>query len=183
MIRRADELARRSRACVSELVSTARAEGVSWQAIGDALGVSRQAAFKRFDTDDRRETMTAGPTDLLDRTREVFAQLDAGDDDAVRARMTYTCGRALTKRALGEVREQVRRDSGRLEACVDVTAQTADGTTALGTFANRHLGGGTIVQATLRHEAGEWIGRVAYNGAGKITGILIAPPGSGDLRF
>lgn len=113
----------------------------------------------------------------------MFAQLDAGDDDAVRARMTYTCGRALTRSALRAVREQVRRDSGRLEACVDVTAQTAHGATALGRFANRHLGSGTIVQVTSRHEAGEWIGRVAYNGAGKITGILIAPPGSGDVRF
>jgi len=122
-------------------------------------------------------------TDLLERTRDVFAHLDAGDYEAVRAHMTYTCGRALTKRKLMSVWDQVRSDSGRLEACVDMTAQTADGSTTLSKFANQHLNTGAIVQTTLRHEAGEWIGRVGYNGTGKITGILIAPPGSRDLPF
>lgn len=183
MIRRADELVRRSHERLSELVSAARSHGVSWQAIGDALDVSRQAAFKRFGTKDEGEKMTDQTTDLLDRTSDVFAQLDAGDYDAVRAHMTYTCGRALSKRKLMSVWDQVRSDSGQLEACVDVTVQTPDGRTALSKLANRHLSTGAIVQATLQHEAGDWIGRVAYNGAGKITGILIAPPGSRDLPF
>lgn len=183
LIRHADALVRCSHARLSELVSTARARGVSWQAIGEALGVTRQAAFKRFGTKDEGETMTEPTTDLLDRTSNVFANLDAGDYEAVRAHMTYACGRALTKRKLMGVRDQVRSDSGVLEACVDLTAQTADGSTTLGKFANRHLSNGAVVQATLRHEAGEWIGRVAYNGSGKITGILIAPPGSRDLPF
>lgn len=182
-IRRADELVRRSHERLNELVLTARSQGVSWQAIGDALGVSRQAAFKRFGTKGEGATMTERITDLLDRTSTVFAQLDGGNYEAVRAHMTYTCGRALTKRKLMSVWDQVRIDSGRLKACVDLTAQTADGSTALSRFANRQLSTGAIVQATLQHEAGEWIGRVAYNGAGKITGILIAPPDSRDLPF
>lgn len=32
----------------AELVSKARAAGASWQQIGDALGISRQAAHERF---------------------------------------------------------------------------------------------------------------------------------------
>lgn len=183
MIRRADELVRRSQERLSELVSTARSSGVSWQTIGDALGVSRQAAFKRFGTRDEGQTMAAQTTDLLERTRDVFASLDAGDYESVRSHMTYTCGRTLTKRTLMGVWQQVRSDSGRLEECVEVTAQTPDGRTPLTKLANRHLSTGAIVQATLRHEAGEWKGRVAYNGAGRITGILIAPPGSRDLPF
>ena len=183
LIRQADELVRRSHERLNELVAAARAQGVSWQAIGDELGVSRQAAFKRFGAKHEGDTMTEQTTDLLERTSEVFAHLDAGDYEAVRAHMTYTCGRALTKRRLMSVAEEVRADSGRLEACVDLTAQTPDGSSALGRFANRHLSTGAIVQATLRHEAGEWIGRVAYNGAGRITGLLIAPPGTRDLPF
>lgn len=182
LIRHADALLRGSHARLSELVSIARAQGVSWQAIGDALGVSRQAAFKRFSTD-QGETMTEPTTDLSARTSSVFAQLDAGDYDAVRADMTYACGRALTKRKLMGVWDEVRSASGRLEECVDATVRTADGSTAVSRFANRHLSTGAIVQVTLRHEATDWIGRVAYNGSGKITGIIIAPPGSRDLPF
>lgn len=183
MIRQADELVRRSRERLQELVSTARSHGVSWQEIGGTLGVSRQAAFKRFGTKSEGAMMAAPVTDLSDRTSAVFARLDAGDYEAVRAHMTYACGRALTKRKLMSVWDQVRSDTGRLEACVDSTVQTADGSTPLSTLANRHLSNGAIVQVTLQHEAGEWIGRVAYNGFGKITGILIAPPGSRDLPF
>lgn len=182
LIRHADALLRGSHARLSELVSIARSHGVSWQAIGDALGVSRQAAFKRFSTD-QGETMTEPTTDLLARTSRVFTQLDAGDYEAVRADMTYACGRALTKRKLMGVWDQVRSDSGRLEESIDATVRTADGSTAVSKFANRHLSTGAIVQVTLRHEAGEWIGRVAYNGSGKITGIIVAPPGSRDLPF
>ncbi|MEV5337073.1 MULTISPECIES: hypothetical protein [Actinomycetes] len=183
MIRQADELVRRSRERLQESVSTARSYGVSWQEIGATLGVSRQAAFKRFGTKGEAGMMAAPVTDLSDRTSAVFAHLDAGDYEAVRAHMTYACGRALTKRKLMSVWDQIRSDTGRLEACVDSTVQTADGSTPLSTLANRHLSNGAIVQVTLHHEAGEWIGRVAYNGFGKITGILIAPPGSRDLPF
>ena len=183
MIRRADELVERSHERLNEWVSSARAHGVSWQAIGDALGVSRQAAFQRFDVKNERETTAEHTIDLLDRTHEVFRRLDAGDYAAVRTHMTYTCARALSKRRLMSVWNQVLRDTGRLEACVDATVQTADGSTTLSKLANRHLSSGAIVQVTLRHEAGEWMGRVAYNGSGKITGILIAPPGSSDLPF
>lgn len=183
VIRQADELVRRSRERLQELVSTARSNDVSWQEIGGALGVSRQAAFKRFGTRDEGEIMEASVANLSDRTIEVFRHLDAGDYEAVRAHMTYACGRALTKRKLLGVWGQVRSETGRLDVCVDPTVQTADGSSPLSKFANRHLSAGAIVQVTLRHEAGEWIGRVAYNGSGKITGILIAPPGSRDLPF
>jgi len=60
---------------------------------------------------------------------------------------------------------------------------TPEGTNVVGKFLNRHLSAGAIVQVTLCHEAGEWMGRVAYNGSGKITGILIAPVGARDLAF
>lgn len=183
MIRQSDELVRRARERLQELVAAARSNGVSWQDIGGVLGVSRQAAFKRFGAKGEGETGGAPAIDLSDRTSEVFEHLDAGDYEAVRAHMTYACGRALTKRKLMSVWDQVQSETGRLDACVNATVQTADGSTPLNKFANRYLSTGAIVQVTLRHEAGEWIGRVAYNGSGKITGILIAPPGSRDLPF
>lgn len=185
-IRQADQLVRRSQARLVDLVVATRAAGVSWQAIGDALGVSRQAAFKRFGgAVARPQEMEMGEQmiDLMDRTRAVFERLDAGDYEAVRTQMTYTCARTLSKRKIQGVWNQVVAETGRLESPSDLTVQTPDGANALSKFANRVLASGAIVQATLRHEAGEWIGRVAYNGSGKITGLLIAPPGSRNLPF
>lgn len=186
MILRADELTKSAHARLHELVAVARDRDISWLTIGDALGVSRQAAFKRFSTPrtDERTDMAQPTIDLIDRTSEVFARLDVGDYDGVKAYMTYTCARALTKRKLMIVWSDVASSSGRLEECVDSTVQTSDGTNTLGKFANRMLlNGAVVVQTTLRHEAGERLGRVAYNGFGKITGLLIAPPESRDLPF
>ncbi|MBD8011985.1 hypothetical protein AB0O65_09560 [Microbacterium sp. NPDC077391] len=186
-IRQADQLVRRSQARLVDLVVATRAAGVSWQAIGDALGVSRQAAFKRFGgavaRPQKEMEMGEQMIDLMDRTRAVFERLDAGDYEAVRTQMTYTCARTLSKRKIQGVWNQVVAETGRLESPSDLTVQTPDGANALSKFANRVLASGAIVQATLRHEAGEWIGRVAYNGSGKITGLLIAPPGSRNLPF
>lgn len=127
--------------------------------------------------------MSTPTIDLFDRTAEVFQNLDAGDYEAVRERMTYRCARVLSKRKLMGVWDEVVKDSGRLEECVDLTAQTPDGRTGFDKFANRHFLNGAVVQATLRHEADEWMGRIAYNNSGKITGILIARPGSANLPF
>lgn len=187
VISRADELVRRSQVRLVELVVSARAAGVAWQAIGDALGVSRQAAFKRFGGavthPDEEKDMTKQTIDLMDRTRAVFERLDAGDYEAVRTQMTYACARTLSKRRIQGVWDEVVTETGWLESATDLTVQTPDGTNALNKFANRVLANGAIVQATLRHEAGEWIGRVAFNGSGRITGLLIAPPGARDLPF
>lgn len=186
-IRRADELVRRSQARLVDLVVLARAAGVSWQAIGDALGVSRQAAFKRFGSavapPQEGMTMAKQPIDLMDRTRAVFESLNAGDYEAVRTQMTYACARTLSKKKVMGVWNQAVAATGPLESSTEFTVQTPDGTNALNRFANRVLANGAIVQTTLRHEAGEWIGRIAYNGSGKITGLLIAAPGSRDLPF
>lgn len=187
-IRRADTLVRRSQVQLHRKVRAARGSGISWQSIGDALGVSRQAAFKRFggsgaEHDDERHTMSEHTINLLDRTEQVFERLNADDYESVRAHMTYTCARALNKRKVMRVWNEVTAATGQLETCADTIVQTPDGTSALGKFANRHLINGAVVQTTLQHEAGEWIGRVAYNSSGKITGLLIAPVGSENLPF
>ncbi|PJJ63522.1 hypothetical protein [Compostimonas suwonensis] len=183
LIRCADELAKRSQTRLHELVAAARGRGVSWQSIGEGLGVSRQATFKRFNGHMPEGNETRSAIDLIERATDVFRSLEAGDFEAIRVRMTYTCSRVLTKRKLLTVWEEVTTASGRLQACVDSTVQTPDGRSTLEKAANRHLLGGAVVQTTLQHDAGEWIGRVAFNGSGRITGILIAPIASQNLPF
>lgn len=127
--------------------------------------------------------MSEQTVDLITRTHAVFESLNAEDYEAVRADMTYNCARSLNKRKVMAVWDQVVIDSGQLRGCTDSVVQISDGMNGLSRAVNRLLANGAIVQTTLQHENGEWLGRVAYNGSGKITGLLIAPPGSRDLSF
>jgi hypothetical protein len=122
-------------------------------------------------------------TDLMERTRNVFESLNADDYEAVRAHMTYATARTLNKKRVMGVWGDVVDATGRLESMDEFTVRTPDGVDAFDRFINRAFANGAIVQTTLRHEAGEWMGRVAYNGSGKITGLLIAPLGSNNLPF
>lgn len=161
-------------------VAVARARGVSWQTIGNAFGITRQAAFKRFGTISTtcigEETMSTPIIDLTSRTEDIFAHLSKGDYGSVKSLMTFTCSRILTKKKLMDVWNQVVTDSGRFESCSNTTIQTADGTNVVAQKLNQYLGGGLTGQTQINHEAGEWLGRVAYNGSGKVTGILIVHP-------
>lgn len=160
-------------------VAAARAAGNSWQLIGDALGVSRQAAFKRFGTAAQEAggtTMSQPILNLAERTEQVFRLLSKGDYAAVKAMMTFTCARALTKKKVMGVWDGVIDATGALESLSDTVVQTADGGNIVLQQINQYLGGGLVGQTQLNHEAGEWIGRVSYNGAGKISGLLIVHP-------
>lgn len=179
---------RAARALLEESVAVARARGVSWQDIGNTFGITRQAAFKRFGTMASAtpdEGKLGNPIiDLTSRTEEVFERLSKGDFGFVKSMMTFTCSRALTKKKVMSVWDQVIADSGGFNSCSNTTIQTADGTNVLAQKLNQYLSSGLTVQTQLNHEAGEWIGRVAYNGAGKITGILIVHPlQTGNLPF
>lgn len=183
-----NHIERAARAHLEESVAVARARGVSWQDIGNAFGITRQAAFKRFGTISTampEEGAVGNPIiDLTSRTEEVFECLSNGDYSSVKSMMTFTCSRALTKKKVMGIWDQVVADSGGFKSCSNTTIQTADGTNVIAQKLNQHLAGGLTVQTQLNHEAGEWIGRIAYNGAGKITGILIVHSlQTGNLPF
>lgn len=174
------DIARTAHAQVENSVAVARARGVSWQTIGNVFGITRQAAFKRFNnapaTDQGEEIMTKPIIDLTSRTEEIFQHLSKGDYGSVKSLMTFSCSRILTRKKVMGVWEQVVADTGRFESCSNTTIQTADGTNVVAQKLNQYLGGGLTGQTQINHEAGEWLGRVGYNGAGKITGILIVHP-------
>lgn len=182
-IQHADQLVKLADARLHDLVAEARRNGVPWQAIGDTLGVTRQAAFKRFNAAVEQDSAMSTAIDLTERTIEVFQKLAVDDYRTVREWMTYTCARELTKRKLMSIWTDVVMATGRLERCTNVVVQTPGGRNRLEKLANRHLLTGPIVQATLEHETGEWIGRIAYNSAGKIVGMHIAPTDAQNLPF
>jgi hypothetical protein len=182
----AEALGREAQVQLQDAVTAARAHGVSWQSIGRTLGVTRQAAFKRFSLADGSSTNgDADPAtiDLYARTATVFSSLAAGDFDAVKALMTFTCSRQLTRRKVTGVWAELEKSAGPFEMCTDLVATTLDGRTIAEKILNRHLVGGVVIQTRLVHEKQDWAGRVAYNGSGRITGLLIAPLGATDLPF
>ena len=161
-------------------VEAARVRGASWQQIGNAFGVSRQAVYKRFGApethDARGEIMNKPIVDLQARTEAVFQMLSEDNYAGVKALMTFSCSRLLTKKKVMSVWNQVVSATGPLISCTDTVAQTSDGRNVILQQINQLLSGGLVGQTMLNHEAGEWLGRVAYNGSGKITGLLIVSP-------
>lgn len=65
LIEVAGEVERGSRDLLHDAVLAARSAGVTWAAIGQQLGVTKQAAQKRFVTDPAGEVTSAGPDDRL----------------------------------------------------------------------------------------------------------------------
>lgn len=183
----ADELGRLSEARLRFAVQDARYHGVSWQAIGDALTISRQAAFKRFSSlhneSEEYPDMTEPTIDFVDRTEGVFRSLSAGDFGAVKSLMTYTCTRSLTKKKVMSMWGDMVQTTGRLESMSNTVMQSADGRDVFERLVNRYLVIGMVGHTELHHEAGDWIGRVAYSDSGKITGLLVAPAGSKNLAI
>jgi hypothetical protein len=186
-IAEADESERAARSRLRGAVLAARANGVSWQTIGDTLGTTRQSAFKRFSSpplDPSGENLMTQPVvDLVARTEDVFHNLNKGDFAAVKSLMTFTCARALPKKKIMGVWSGVVSQTGQLESVTETVVQTRDGRTIGAQLWNQFMGAGVVGQTQLNHEAGEWMGRVAFNSGGKIEGILIVAPGSSNLPF
>lgn len=170
---------------VVEGVSTARAAGHSWAEIGAALGVTRQAAFKRFGTprDPRTgETMipTMTPPEVAALVERVFRLLDDDDITTLTGLMTPDTAQTLTPQVLRETWARAVAENGRLVEVRDTTVHLPDGSVlhdgerALGTVVGR---------CELACEAGSWAGRVAVDLDGRVVGMLIVPPGTSDLPF
>ena len=187
MARRALEAAQ---VALEDGVAAARADGASWAQIGDALGVSRQAAFKRFasprDPRSWGDMTGSSVTDLVSLTARVFELLDRGDVDTLVGLMSPEAAAVLTPTKLLGTWAQVVADTGRLVQVRPGGVDLPDGTrlppATSGDGPVRVLGS-AVGHVELGCEAGEWWGRVAVDLDGRVVGILVLPPGTTDLPF
>lgn len=148
-------------------VMQARADDVSWQQIGDVLGISRQAAFQRFrNPDDSRGNTpmhTKTGNALIPKAEAVYHHLALGEYAKVASQMTFVVQRFLTEEKVMSVWAEAEMLSGTLES--------------LGESFVRPSGRNTVVVETpLSFEAGDFVGRIAYNKRDKIVGMLIMRP-------
>lgn len=167
-----------------DAVTAARAQGHTWQEIGDALDMSRQAAFKRFGKPtkpDRGEALAPSPVrPLLETAERAFGLVADADYDALHQLMTEKTAGLLTADLLAETWAKVLAEVGHLEACRDTRAELPDGTLL---DSDESVLGVAIAATTLHCEAGEMLGRVAFDENHKIVGMLIVPVDHGKLPF
>lgn len=182
-VRAADDAHRAAEVALAQAALRAREGGRTWAQIGETLGVSRQAAFKRFGRPIDPETgaaLTTGPTiDPAALAEQAFRALAAGDVEAVHGLMTHACSRALTKARLGAVWRDVLATVGELESFSGHETRSHDGGALPGVTS-----GPLVARLVLHHEAGEMVGHVSVNRAGRIDGLLLTPPaGEAEMAF
>jgi len=146
-------------------VDRARAEGRTWQEIGDVLGTTRQAAFQRFGrpVDPRTgEPMSAGILPGAgDKALDLLTHLAAARFDRVRGDFDETMRRELDTQALASVWAVVVGSVGAFERFGDPVVHAA------GEF--------TVVDVLMHFEAGQSTAQVSFRREGTVAGLFIRP--------
>ncbi|TYC96301.1 hypothetical protein FQ377_14010 [Arthrobacter echini] len=164
---------------LQQAVDRARAQDLTWAQIGEALGFTRQAAFKRFGNP--RDPRTGQPTTpapettaVEKKTEEVFSLIDAGDYETLASMMAKGIAEVLTRDAVLNTWAHVVADTGNLIACRNTSVELPDGSAVID---NERVRGSLIGRTFLECEAGQWAAQVVFDPDSNITGILITAPG------
>ncbi|WP_382304428.1 DUF3887 domain-containing protein [Herbiconiux sp. UC225_62] len=148
---------------VRAVVQQARERGVTWQTIGDALGVSRQAAFQRYGKpiDPRTgEPMNTTPlSDAAVLARSVVDDLAAGRWELVTERFDGAMRDGLSEDSLAAAWAQIVGTSGAFESQGNPVVTRA--------------GDITVTNTPLSMEAGDYTARIAFRDDGTIAGLHI----------
>jgi hypothetical protein len=173
-----------ARAELQAAVARAHASGHTWSELGGVLGITRQAAFKRFGSPrDPRTGGTMRPAttdDVIELTERVFRLLDAGDHDALRGLMTEETAAVLTSDLVLDTWARAVADTGNLVGCRETGVELPDGTPV---EAGDAVLGSVVGHTVLACEAGHWLGRVALDPGRRIIGLLVVPLDHGELPF
>ncbi|WP_224391612.1 DUF3887 domain-containing protein [Pseudonocardia sp. ICBG1293] len=150
---------------VRAVVQEAREAGATWQVIGDALGVSRQAAFQRYGRpidprtgEPMNTTPLPGATDLATTTVEDLA---AGRWSRITAQFDPAMRDGLSEDALAAAWAQVVGRSGAFEAHGEPEVSRA--------------GDVTVTDTRLSMEASDYTARISYRDDRSIAGLFILP--------
>jgi len=145
------------------VVQRAREHGTTWQAIGGALGVSRQAAFQRYGkpVDPRTgEIMNTTPLGgSADLARSVIDDLVKGRWERVSERFDPAMRENLSEDALAAAWAQIVATSGAFESQGDPMVARA--------------GDVTVTNTPLSMEAGDYTARIAFRDDRSIAGLHI----------
>ena len=172
---------------LSDAVARARTAGHSWATIGEALNISRQAAFKRFGSTTNPftgETMTPRTTTELPHLAETFIRhIAAGEETPTMDMMHKGVHKDLPWTKIADVWTDILTDIGALENITDSVVTGVRGTRESAHELGEQTLGTTVVISTLNHEAGELMSRVAFDRDHTIVGLLFLPMGTTEFPF
>lgn len=152
---------------IRAIVQQARDRGTTWQAIGDALGVSRQSAFQRYGrpTDPR----TGGPMNTIplagaaELAQAVIYDLVNGKWELILERCDSAVRANLSADALAAAWTQIVGASGDLESQGEPQITRA--------------GDVTVTNTSLSMEAGDYVARISFRDDRTIGGLhILAEP-------
>lgn len=148
---------------VRAVVHHARERGATWQTVGDALGVSRQAAFQRYGKpiDPRTgDPMNTTPlSDAADLARSVIQDLVGGRWERVAERFDPAMRENLSEDALAAAWAQIVATSGAFESRGDPVVARA--------------GDVTVTNTPLAMEADDYTARIAFRDDRTVAGLYI----------
>ncbi|ALE82819.1 hypothetical protein XF36_06310 [Pseudonocardia sp. HH130629-09] len=164
-IARALEVRSAAEDIVRVVVHEARETGATWQSIGDALGVTRQAAFQRYGRplDPRTgEPMNTDPLpEAADLAVTTVEDLATGRFSQVVGRFDTTMREGLSEESLAAAWSQILGLSGTYETHgVPEIARAGDV---------------TVTDTQLCMEAGDYTARISYRDDRSIAGLFILP--------
>lgn len=167
-------------------VHQARAEGRTWADIGEVLGISRQAAFKRFGevTNPANGQRIAGAPMSIQAiqqlTQQVFDLIAEAKYAELEQLMHPEVRKELPATLIAETWASVLAEVGAKESYDDTHVVLPGGdridedTNILGTV---------VGVTTIQHEAGDMMGRVAIDEQQRVVGILVVTPDYEPLPF
>lgn len=155
---------------VERVIATAidqeRRNGASWKEIGDALGVSRQAAFQRYGKPiDPRTGAPMNTTPLPEATTlagTVIEELAAGQWSTVTSRFDTTMASDLSEEALAAAWTQVIGQAGAYTGHDEPEASRA--------------ADDTVTDTTVHFEAADFIAKITFHDDKTIAGLFILDP-------
>lgn len=185
-IREAQEALDRAKDHLRSTVQQARSTGHTWAEIGHTLGMSRQAAFKRFGevtNPVNGERITGAPMSIEEvrrTTEQVFELISAGEYDTLEQLIHPEVRDELPSSLIAETWTRLLSEVGSKESHGDTHVVLPAGERI--NDDDQILG--TVVGVTTLHcEAGEMMGRVALDEQLRVVGLLIVTPDASSVPF
>lgn len=169
-----------------DVVQEARQRGVTWAQIGGSLGMSRQAAFKRFAevtnpaTGERMRRTTMSITEAQQMAERVFDLIGSGEHSQLQELIHPEAREELPAELIADTWARLLGEVGAVESYEDTHValpageRLAEGDSVLGTV---------VGVTTLSCEAGRMMGRVALDDQQRIVGLLVVSPEQSSLPF